>query len=94
MEPKPQKWRRVYRDKALIITTEQGGIWEIEGAGVRSSSGPGRSVEWMQRRADEIARDVPNSEWTRICRICEGPMRQRVETWVCPNLHEEAIDGA
>ena len=92
MNPKPQKWRRAYRTKTLTITTEQGGIWEIEGAGVRWSSLPGKSVEQMQQRAHEIAAEPPSDTWRRICRTCDEPMQQRVESWVCRNLHEEDVD--
>jgi hypothetical protein len=62
-------------------------------AGMRVSSGPATSVESMQQRAEELAGDpFPIGTWHRTCRMCDKPMGQVGNRWLCPNLHEEAAD--
>jgi hypothetical protein len=92
MNPKPQKWRRVYQQIVLTIVTELGGVWEIEGAGLRVPSGPGTPLAAIQLHADHIAGEPPSSPWQRICRLCEEPMKRLDDVWVCPKLHEEDAD--
>lgn len=59
-----REYRTYQGGKRLALQHQTGGIWSIDGAGIRASTPPGTTREVAHRRADIIAGADPVSAWT------------------------------